>query len=324
MKKWFIGGVMVWVLICAFSFSAFAAPMVLKAADDHANGYPTVEGLKLMAKVVDYMTNGQIKIKIYPGAQLGSEKETIEQTQLGAIDINRVSVSPVVAFVPKTAVLTLPYIFRSGKHMWKVLDGPIGKKLLDDLSSKGFIGLAYYDSGARNFYTVKKPILKPSDLKGLKIRVQKNPVMIDVMKALGASPVPMAFEEVYSALQSGVIDGAENNEPSYWETSHYEVAKYYSYDGHTRIPEVVLMSKVTWNKLTPNQRLIIKTAAVASSYYERYLWAQMVKKAIKAVKAAGCKFFYPNVKLFQEKVKPVYEKYGKNYKKLIKEIQAVK
>ncbi|ADA66322.1 TRAP dicarboxylate transporter, DctP subunit [Thermotoga petrophila RKU-10] len=305
------------------SISLFADPIILKAADDHAEGYPTVEALKFMGKIIEIMTNGKYKIEVYPSAQLGSEKETIEQTILGAIDIDRVSVSPLVAFYPPIGVLTLPYVFRDQDHMWKVLEGPIGEELLKGLEKVGLVGLCYYDAGARSFYTVKKPILKPEDLKGLKIRVQKNPVMIELMKTLGASPVPMAFEEVYTALQTGVIDGAENNPPSYYETRHFEVAPYYSLDGHTRIPEVVLVSKVLWDKLTDEEKLIFKTAALASAEYEKYLWNQWEEMALKKVQEGGAKIFHPDVTLFQKAVQPLYDRYPA-YKEFLERIQAVK
>ncbi|PLV59507.1 C4-dicarboxylate ABC transporter [Thermotoga sp. KOL6] len=311
------------MVLMFFSTFILADPIILKAADDHAEGYPTVEALKVMGKVIEIMTNGKYKVEVYPSAQLGSEKETIEQTILGAIDINRVSVSPLVAFYEPIGVLTMPYLFRDSEHMWKVLEGPIGEELLKGLEKVGLVGLCYYDAGARSFYTVKKPILKPEDLKGLKIRVQKNPVMIELMKVLGASPVPMAFEEVYTALQTGVIDGAENNPPSYYETRHFEVAPYYSLDGHTRIPEVVLVSKVLWDKLTPEEKLIFKTAAIASVEYEKLLWKQWEEEALKAVQEGGAKIFYPDVSLFQKAVQPLYDKYPQ-YKELIEKIQAVK
>jgi len=311
------------VMLLTVSIVIFAGPIILRAADDHADGYPTVEALKVMARVIEVMTNGKYKVEIYPSAQLGSEKETVEQTILGAIDINRVSISPIVAFYEPMGVFSMPYLFRDQDHMWKVLEGSIGEELLKGLEKVGLVGLCYYDAGARSFYTVKKPVLKPEDLKGMKIRVQKNPVMINLMKVLGASPVPMAFEEVYTALQTGVIDGAENNPPSYYETRHFEVAKYYSLDGHTRIPEVVVVSKVLWDQLTPEEKLIFKTAAIASVEYEKLLWNQWEEKAMKAVQEGGSKIFHPDVTLFQKAVQPLYDQYPQ-YKDLIEKIQAVK
>ncbi len=295
--------------------------IVLKAADDHQKGYSTVEGLYLMAKLVEEWTNGRIKIEVYPGAVLGSEKETIEQTQMGIIDINRVSIAPLAAVYPKISVFALPYIFKNREHMWKVLESEIGQNMLQELKKVGFVGLAYMDSGARSFYTVKKPILHPNDLKGLKIRTQKSPVMMDMVKAMGGKPVPMAFEEVYSALQTGVIDGAENNPPSYYETSHYEVAKYYSLDEHAMVPEILIMSLRTWNSLSEEDRMIIRMAAIAAQELQRRLWLKDEEIALEKVKKAGCKIYHPEKKPFMEAVKPVYEKYASKYMDLIEKIQ---
>lgn len=295
--------------------------IILKAACDHQEDYSTVQGLYLMSKLTEMWTNGRIKIDVYPGAVLGSEKESIEQTQMGVIDINRVSISPVVSVYPKMAVFALPYIFASREHMWKILEGEIGQTMLKEIEPTGFIGLAYMDSGARSFYTVKKPINSPADLKGMKIRTQKSPVMMDMVEAMGGKPVPMAFEEVYSALQTGVIDGAENNPPSYYETSHYEVAKYYSLDGHAMVPEIVLMSVKTWNALSDEDKQIIKMAAVAAQELQRKLWLKDEVTSMNKVIEAGCKISTPEKGPFMEAVKPVYEKYASKYLDLIEQIQ---
>jgi len=297
--------------------------IILKAACDHQEGYSTVEGLRLMSKLTEMWTNGRIKIDVYPGAVLGSEKESIEQTQMGVIDINRVSISPVISVYPKMAVFALPYIFASREHMWKVLEGEIGQTMLAELEKVGFIGIAYMDSGARSFYTVKKPINSPADLKGMKIRTQKSPVMMDMVEAMGGKPIPMAFEEVYSALQTGVIDGAENNAPSYYETSHYEVAKFYSLDGHAMVPEITLMSAKTWNALSDADKQIIKMAAVAAQELQRKLWLKDEVTSMNIVKEAGCKISTPEKGPFMEAVKPVYEKYASEYLELIEQIQSL-
>lgn len=296
--------------------------IILKAACDHQEDYSTVQGLYLMGKLTETWTNGRIKIDVYPGAVLGSEKETIEQTQMGVIDINRVSVSPVISVYPKMAVFALPYIFASREHMWEVLEGEIGQTMLSEIEPTGFIGLAYMDSGARSFYTVKKPINSPADLKGMKIRTQKSPVMMDMVEAMGGKPVPMAFEEVYSALQTGVIDGAENNPPSYYETSHYEVAKFYSLDGHAMVPEITLMSTKTWNTLSDTDKQIIKMAAIAAQELQRKLWLKDEVTSMNKVIEAGCKISTPEKGPFMEAVKPVYEKYASEYLELIEKIQS--
>lgn len=297
--------------------------IILKSACDHQEGYSTVEGLRLMSKLTETWTHGRIKIEVYPGAVLGSEKESIEQTQMGVIDINRVSISPVISVYPKMAVFALPYIFASREHMWTVLEGEIGQAMLAELEKVGFIGLAYMDSGARSFYTVKKPINSPADLKGMKVRTQKSEVMMDMVTAMGGKPEPMAFEEVYSALQTGVIDGAENNPPSYYETSHYEIAKYYSLDGHAMVPEILLMSAKTWSALSDSDKQIIKMAAVAAQELQRKLWLKDEVTAMNKVIEAGCKINTPEKGPFMEAVKPVYEKYASEYLELIEKIQSL-
>lgn len=320
MKKFFMVFMIALLVTLSFAMEKKDGVIILKAADDHQKGYSTVEGLYLMSKLVEMWTNGRIKIEVYPGAVLGSEKETIEQTQMGIIDINRTSIAPLTAVYPKLSVFALPYIFKSREHMWKVLEGEIGQKMLEELKSVGLIGLAYMDAGARSFYTVEKPILSPDDLKGLKIRTQKSPVMMEMVKAMGGVPVPMAFEEVYSALQTGIIDGAENNPPSYYETSHYEVAKYYSLDEHAMVPELLFMSLKTWNALSPEDRKIIKMAAIAAQELQRRLWLKDEEIALEKVKEAGCKIYYPKKEPFIEAVKSVYEKYASKYKDLIEQI----
>jgi tripartite ATP-independent transporter DctP family solute receptor len=295
--------------------------IILKAACDHAKGYSTVEGLELMSKLVKEWTKGRVVIEVYPGAVLGSEKETIEQTQMGIIDINRVSISPVTAVYPKISVFSLPYIFKNRDHMWKVLESDLGQQMLLDLQEVGFLGIGYMDAGARSFYSVKKAIYSPSDIKGLKVRVQRSPVMIDMINALGGKAVPMAFEEVYTALQTGVIDAAENNPPSYLETSHYEVAKYYSLDEHAMVPEVVLMSKRTWDQLSDADRQIIRMVAIAGQELQRKLWLKDEDIALSKVKAAGCTIIEPEKGPFIEAMKPIYDKYGAQYMELIKQIQ---
>lgn len=296
---------------------------VMKAACDHQEGYSTVEGLNLMSKLVEKWSEGKIKIEVYPGAVLGSEKETIEQTQMGIIDINRVSISPVVSVYPKMAVFALPYIFASREHMWTVLEGEIGQNMLAEIEPTGFLGIAYMDSGARSFYTVEKPILSPEDLKGMKIRTQKSEVMMDMVSAMGGNPVPMAFEEVYSALQTGVIDGAENNPPSYFETSHYEVAKHYSLDGHAMVPEILLVSVKTWNKLNDQEKEWIRMGAIAAQELQRKLWLKDETISMDAVKAAGCTIYEPEKGPFMDAVQPVYEKYASDYLDLIESIQSL-
>lgn len=297
--------------------------LVLKLAENQPEDYPTTIGDKEFARIVEEKTNGRIKIDVYAGGQLGDEKSVIEMIQMGALDFARVNAQPLSDFAKKLRVLSLPYLFESEEHLWKVLNGPIGEEILESLKDAKMIGLAYYDSGARSFYNSKREVKTPADMKGLKIRVQQSELMVSLVEALGASATPMPYGEVYSALQTGVIDGAENNWPSYYTTSHYEVAKYYTLDYHTRTPEVVIASKSLWDKLNEDDRKIIKEAAKASVEVQRKAWKEYEKKAIDAVKAKGnviteVKDFKP----WQDAVKPVYDKFGADFKDLIEKIRA--
>ncbi len=308
---------------CGSSTPAPAAKaIVLKAADVQPADYPTSMGLKQMAKLLDERTKGRIKMEVYPGGQLGDEKETIEMTQLGTLAVNRISASPLIGFNPQMGVFSMPFIFRDSDHEWKVLDGSIGKGLLKELEKSNLIGLAYYDSGARSFYT-KKPVSGPDDLKGLKIRVQQSKVIVDMVNTLGASATPMGYGEVYSGLQSGLIDGAENNPPSLWTSKHYEVCKYYTLDEHMMIPEVVLFSKKVWDTLTPEDQKLISEVAAESVTYEKKLWAELTEKSLKDLKANGITITTVDKAPFQKAMAPMYAKYPE-YKTIIEQIQAVK
>ena len=307
----------------SFSLAPHVDKRILIASDDHNAEYPTTKGLFKIKEIVEEKTGGELSVVVRHSAQLGSEKETIELTQMGIIDINRVSCSPMASFAPDMGVLSLPYIFRDSVHEWKVLNGDIGRRLGKQLEDRWLVALAYYDSGARSFYNKDHPIEKPADLSGLKIRVQKNPVMIDLVNTLGASAVPMAFEEVYSAIQTGVIDGAENNPPSYVTTGHYEVAKYYSLDGHSRIPEIVLFSKKVWDTLPEHEREILAEAAKVSQDYQIELWHAKEVEAMKKVRERGNEINTPDKQAFIDAAQPIYDKYAKNLGPLIKEIQAV-
>jgi len=301
--------------------------LVLMAADDHPLDYPTTQGLVFMDKYLKEKTDGRVSLDIFPNKTLGDEKSTIEQTQLGIIDINRVNVNPLVQICPELGVLALPYIFRNTEHMHAVLDGEIGEELLISLKDKNLIGLCYYDSGARSFYNTERPIKKPEDLAGLKIRVQKSEIMIDMVRALGGSPTPMAFGEVYSSLQTGVIQGAENNWPSYDYTGHYLVADYYSLDQHSMAPEMVIMSRRTWEDLSEADRKLIKQAALASVSHQRKLWRGLAKKAEEKIRAHGNKINkIPDKSAFIKAMDPVYEEHVQNrrMKDLVKRIRALK
>lgn len=299
------------------------AEMTLRLADVHSDGYPTMDGNYEFKRVVEEKSNGRIKVEIYGSAQLGDEKTVIEQVQFGAIDLTRTSISPLTEFNDMFNVLMLPYLYRNKEHMFNVLDGEIGDMMLEDLANTGFVGLGWYDSGSRCFYNTHGEIKSVDDLSGLKIRVQKSSLMMGLVEALGASPTPMAFSEVYSALQTGVIDGAENNWPSYLTTSHYEVAPYYVVDEHTRVPELVMISKITYDKLSDEDKAILHEAGEAAAKVERENWTAFEIESEEKVVADGSTItrLEPEAKAaFQEAVKPLYDEFAGDYKDVIQKI----
>lgn len=298
--------------------------VVLKLAENQPEDYPTTIGDKEFARLVEEKTNGRYKVEVYSGGQLGDEKSAIEQVQLGTIDLARVNASPLAEFSDEIGVLSMPYLFSSEKQKWDVLNGEVGKKLLDTLQSDGIVGLTYYDSGSRSFYTTKRPVKKPEDMKGLKIRVQQSELFMELVKSLGASPTPMSYDEVYSGLQIGVIDGAENNIPSYYSSHHYEVAKYFTVDKHTATPEVLIASKSLWDKLSDEDKKAFKEAAMESQKVQREEWEKLEKKSQSEIKKSGNKIIeIKNINEWRKAVQPVYDKFEKKYKKWIDEIQKI-
>ncbi|CDN48503.1 MULTISPECIES: TRAP transporter substrate-binding protein [Neorhizobium] len=310
----------------ALSATAANAQVTLRSADIHPDGYPTVDAVKYMGELISQRTNGRIKIQVMNNSVLGGEKDTIEQTRFGVIDLNRVNAAPFNNLVPQTTVLGLPFLFRSTEHMHKVVDGPIGDEILKAFEPHGLIGLAYYDSGARSFYTTKKPITKLADLKGMKIRVQQSDLWIAMMQAFGANPTPMPMGEVYSSLETGVVDGAENNWPSYESARHYEIAKNYTLTEHSLNPEILVMSKISWDKLTPEDQKIFRQAAKDSVVKMRELWTAREKSSEAKVRAAGANIIKVNKDEFSAAMKPVYDKFVTDAKQkaLLEQIQAVK
>ncbi|ESX54653.1 TRAP transporter substrate-binding protein [Mesorhizobium sp. M1148] len=302
------------------------AQTVLRSADTHPDGYPTVEAVKYLGELIKERTAGRYSVEVYHSAQLGEEKDTIEQTQTGVIDLNRVSMGPFNGIVPETAVPSLPYMFRSVEHMRHVMDGPIGDEILKAFETHDLVGLAFYDSGARSFYNTKKDITSIADLKGMKFRVIQSDVFVDMVNALGANATPMAYGEVYSALETGVIDGAENNWPSFESAKHYEVAKHYTVDQHQIVPEVLVMSKSSWDRLTPEDQAIVKQAAKDSVVKMRELWDAQEKKSREIVEKAGVKVSEIDKQPLIDAMKPVYDKYLKTpeLKDLATRIQATK
>jgi tripartite ATP-independent transporter DctP family solute receptor len=301
--------------------------MVLKAADVHPAGYPTVVAVENMGKKLDQATKGRITVQMYGSMQLGGEKEMIEQAQVGALQMPRVSVGTLGPVVNDLNVLNLPFLFRDTQHMNKVVDGPIGQELLDAVTnspSAKLVGLCWMDAGARSFYDTKHPIKRIEDLKGLKIRVIGNPIFVDMANALGANGVAMGYDQVFSALQTGVIDGAENNPPSFVFDNHYQVAKFYSLTQHLIVPEMLVFSRVAWDKLSKDDQALIRQTAREAQFEARDLWNKTEAEAMSRMKAAGIEIDpIEDKKPFRDAVKPVWDKYGGKFADIIKRIDAV-
>src|SRR5438552_6856435 len=263
---------------------------VLKASDVHPEGYPTVQAVENMGKKLEQATNGRLSIQMYASMQLGGEKEVIEQAQVGAIQFARVSVGTLGPVVDDLNVLNLPFLCRDTAHMNKVVDGPIGQQLLDKVTNNQaakLVGLCWMDAGARSFYDTKKPIKSIADLKGLKVRVIGNPMFVDMANALGANGVAMGYDQVFSALQTGVIDGAENNPPSFVFDNHYQVAKNYTLTEHLIVPEILVFSRKTWDSLSKDDQALIRKSAREAQAEERVFWADYEKQAMDKARASG-------------------------------------
>lgn len=277
-----------------------------------------------MGEDLAVLSGGKLKLEIYPSQQLGTERENLELLQIGSLDMTKISVGTLENFAPKMKILGLPYLFRDREHSFKVLDGPIGKKLLGEGEKFWLKGLGYYDAGSRSFYTKDRPITTPDDLKGLKIRVMESVTAIEMVKELGGSPTPISWGELYTSLQQGVVDGAENNPPSFYLSRHYEVCKFYSLDEHTVLPDVLVIGTHLWNKLSEQERGWLQKAVDNSVIYQRKLWAEAEAEALREVQKAGVEIIYPDKELFAEKLTDIYEGYkdDKEFYSLIQEIKA--
>ncbi|MFL6660533.1 MAG: TRAP transporter substrate-binding protein [Rhizobacter sp.] len=280
-----------------------------RSTDIWGDDYPTVLAVKQMGQTLSKLTNGKHSIKVFANSALGGEKDTIEQTKIGAVAMTRVNIAPMNNICPTTIVPTMPFLFRSKDHMRAVLDGPVGEEILKSCEAQGFIGLAFYDSGARSMYTVKRPVKTLADMKGLKVRVQQSDLWVSLLEAMGANATPMPFGEVYTGLKTGVVDAAENNVPSYESSRHFEVAKYYSKTEHSMAPEMLLFSKQVWDGLTPDDQKAIRQAAKESVAVQRKLWDEREEKSLQAVKAAGAQIIDVDKPAFQAAMKPVYDKF---------------
>jgi len=296
----------------------------LKLAHTLPPDHPVHKAMQYFADQCDSLSGGSLQVQIYPSGQLGTEQQCVELVQIGSLAITKVSAAVMEGFAEDYKVLSLPYLFKDKNHAHEVLDGPVGNDLLLSTEDKLIRGLCFYDAGARSFYTKDKPILKPEDLDGLKIRVMKSKTSMDMIKALGGSPTPISFSELYTALQSGVVDGAENNPPSLFTSRHYEVCKHYSLDEHNSIPDILIISTHVWDKLTDKEKKWTMKAVQKSVKRQRELWGNSELQCLEKMKKAGVKIYHPDKSLFSEKVKPIYKTYSKHpaissYIKRIKE-----
>ncbi|MES2241271.1 MAG: TRAP transporter substrate-binding protein [Pseudomonadota bacterium] len=310
-----------------WAVSPLAAQAIeFRSSDIHnSDDYPTVVAVKYMSELLNKASNGKHSIKVFNKGALGTEKETIDQAKIGALDFTRVNISPMNAICVKTQVPTMPFLFSSVAHMRKVLDGPVGEEILKDCEQAGFVGLAFYDSGARSIYA-KKPLKTVADVKGMKIRVQQSDLWVALIGAMGGNATPMPYGEVYTALKTGIIDAAENNIPSYDTSKHFEAVKYYSRTEHSMAPEVLLMSKISYDKLSKAEQDMVRKAAKDSVPFQRKKWDEQEMKSLAVVKAGGAEIVEVDKASFQKAMGPVYEKFmvTPDLKRLVKAVQDTK
>lgn len=318
-----------YLLVCVMTLLATACnesgnQRVLKLAHSLDINHPVHKAMAHMAARLEELSSGSMRVDIYPSGQLGSERELIELLQIGSLAMTKVSASPLEGFVPEMKVFSVPYVFRDHEHYWQVLNSEIGRKLLLAPERVRLRGLGYYDAGSRSFYTTDEPIHTPDDLGGLKIRVMKSQTAVKTVQNLGGAATPIAWGELYTALQQGVVDGAENNPPTFYLSKHFEVAKHYTLDEHTSIPDMLLVSSHIWQTLSPQQRQWLQTAVDESVQYQRALWQEETQKALKAVAEAGVEIIYPDKALYRDKVKAMHNSYsGTSTGKLLMDIAAL-
>ncbi|NBC66336.1 MAG: DctP family TRAP transporter solute-binding subunit [Bacteroidetes bacterium] len=302
------------IIFCLFLFSCSGQSdvRVLKLGHGLDNSHSVHKAMVFMAEQVKEESNGKMRIDIYPSQQLGSERELLELLQIGSLDITKVSSSVLEGFEPLYKIFSVPFLFQNEEHRFSVYDGQIGRELLDAGQSIRLVGLTYYDAGTRSFYTKDRPILHPDDLQGMKIRVQESPASLQMVNMLGGSATPISFGELYTALQQRIVDGAENNPPSLYLTRHYEVVDYYSLDEHTAVPDMLFASQFTWERLTDEEKEILRNAAQESAIYQRKLWEESTNEAMEAVQEAGIEVVRPDKEPFREKLQPMYDEYAQN------------
>ena len=311
----FLAGLVVGAILSTAGFAYFLRTQgsgtlgqtVLKLGHTQDTGHPVHLGMEHMKTRLEELSGGRVTIDIYPSSVLGNENQCIEQLQDGSLAMTKTSAAAIENFIPIMSVYSMPYLFRDSDHYWAVLEGEIGKKLLESGESKFLRGLCYYDAGSRNFYTKDKPIKTPDDLKGMKIRVMNSRTAVEMVKAMGGSPTPISFGELYSALSQGIVDGAENNPPSFTSSKHSEVCKHFSLDGHTRVPDILMMSTKVWNNLDPQVQKWVAQAASDSTTYQRKLWEEKTQESLAEAREADVTIYEVDTAAFAAKVAPMFD-----------------
>jgi len=313
------------ILFLLVSCSTNSTTKTIKLAHGLDVNHPVHKAMELLAKELKTKSSGKMQVEIYPSSQLGSERQCLELLQIGSLGMTKVSAAVMENFSPNMKVFGLPFLFKNKTHRFKVLDSEIGKNLLDGGTKYWLKGLGYYDAGSRSFYTKEKQINAPSDLKGMKIRVMESATAMNMVKKLGGSPTPISAGELYTALQQGVVDGAENNPPTFYLSGQYEVCKYYSLDEHTAIPDVLIIGTQLWDRLNTQEQKWLQEAVDKSVVYQRKLWEKSENEALEAVKKAGVEVVTPDKSKFTEKVKTMFDEYkdDKEVYSLIQQIQAI-
>jgi tripartite ATP-independent transporter DctP family solute receptor len=299
-------------LLSLVSCDQLKSVKVIRLGHGLSTGHSVHQGMVYFGEQLEKISEGKFKVQIYPSQQLGTERQCLELLQIGSLDMTKVSAGVLENFSPSIKVFGIPYMFKDKEHTFRVLDGPIGDELLAGTEKYWLKGLGYYDSGSRSFYTIDRPVEQPNDLEGLKIRVMESQTAIDMVKSFGGSPTPISWGELYTALQQGVVDGAENNPPSFYLSRHYEVCKYYIIDEHTVLPDVVLMSTHLWNTLNDQEQQWIQKAMDLSVIEQRRLWSVSEQESLEAVKAAGVQVSYPDKIPFAKMSKSVADQYAKD------------
>lgn len=297
---------------------------VLYLAHTLPQTHPVHKGILEFQRLLESKSNGKLKVKIFPDGQLGSERESLELLQIGSVAATKVSASILSNFVPEYNVLGIPYLFKDREHQFSVLEGPIGKSILEKGSKFWLRGLCYYDAGSRSFYTSTKAIRTPEDLKGLKIRVQNNQMAINMVNSMGGAATPMAYGELYAAIQQGVVDGAENNPPSFVSSNHYEISKYYTLDEHSSVPDVLLIGTKYWNKLSKEERVWVQEAADESAQAQKEYWRESVNESMKLIKERGVEVIIPEKSLFAEESKNVVVEFIKEFPEMAPLVNEIK